>query len=99
MKHIAISFVLPFMFFCTCGTNTSKNEITAEMVYESVSNYCHSFFQFFSLLWLNATSNVFVLSINLNHSQNWDTKITNMQQSTTISDLYFNVFTQINGAK
>ncbi len=27
MKHIAISFVLPFMFFCTCGTNTSKNEV------------------------------------------------------------------------
>ena len=99
MKHIAISFVLPFMFFGSCGTNTSKNEITAEMAYEGVCNYCHSFFQFFSLLWLNTTSNAFVLSINPNHSQNLGTKITNMQQSTTISDLYFNVFTQINGAK
>ena len=42
MKHIALSLILPFMFFCSCGTNTSKNEITAEMAYEGVSNYCHS---------------------------------------------------------
>ena len=42
MKHTALSFILPFMFFCSCGSNTSKNEITAEMAYEGVSNYCHS---------------------------------------------------------
>ena len=42
MKHTALSFILPFMFFCSCGTNTSKSEITAEMAYEGVSNYCHS---------------------------------------------------------
>lgn len=38
MKHIALSFILPFMFFCSCDSNTSKNEIAAEMAYEGVSN-------------------------------------------------------------
>ena len=44
MKHIALSFILPFMFFCSCDSNTSKNEIAAEMAYEGVSNYCHSMY-------------------------------------------------------
>ena len=65
MKHIAFSFILIAMLFCSCGTNgrssesrqarldsrvvtdegeanTTKSEITAEMAYEGVSNYCHS---------------------------------------------------------
>ena len=42
MKHIVLLFILPLMLFCSCGSNTSKNEITAEMAYEGVSNYCHS---------------------------------------------------------
>ena len=42
MKHIAFSFVLAILLFCSCGSNTSKSEITAEMAYEGVSNYCHS---------------------------------------------------------
>lgn len=41
MKHIVFSFVLPFLFFCSCGPNASKREITVEMAYEGVSNYCH----------------------------------------------------------
>ena len=27
---------------CACGNGASKREITAEMAYEGVSNYCHS---------------------------------------------------------
>jgi len=42
MKHIAFSFVLAVLFFYSCGSNTTKSEITAEMAYEGVSNYCHS---------------------------------------------------------
>ena len=65
MKHIAFSFILIAMLFCSCGSNgrssesrqarldsrvvtdegeanTTKSEITAEMAYEGVSNYCHS---------------------------------------------------------
>ena len=42
MKHIAFSFILTALLFCSCSNNTSKSEITAEMAYEGVSNYCHS---------------------------------------------------------
>ena len=42
MKHIAFSFILIVMLFCSCGSNTTKSEITAEMALKGVSNYCHS---------------------------------------------------------
>ena len=42
MKHIAFSFILTAMLLCSCGSNTTKSEITAEMAFEGVSNYCHS---------------------------------------------------------
>ena len=42
MKHIAFSFILMATLFCSCGANSTKSEITAEMAYEGVSNYCHS---------------------------------------------------------
>ena len=41
MKHIVFSFVLMATLFCSCGSNTTKSEITAEMAYEGVNNYCH----------------------------------------------------------
>ena len=42
MKHTAFSFILTAVLFCSCGNNSAKSEITAEMAYEGVSNYCHS---------------------------------------------------------
>ena len=43
MKHIAFSFILTILLFCSCGSNsTTKSEITAEMALEGVNNYCHS---------------------------------------------------------
>ena len=42
MKHIAFSFIFMATLLCSCGSNTTKSEITAEMAYEGVSNYCHS---------------------------------------------------------
>ena len=42
MKHIVFSFILIALLFCSCGSNTTKSEITAEMAYKGVSNYCHS---------------------------------------------------------
>ena len=42
MKHITFLIVLIVLFFCSCGTNTTKGGITAEMAYEGVSKYCHS---------------------------------------------------------
>ena len=40
--YIAFSFILTALLLCSCGTNAPKSEITAEMAYEGVSNYCHS---------------------------------------------------------
>ena len=42
MKHIAFSIILIVLLFSSCGANSTKSEITAEMAYEGVSNYCHS---------------------------------------------------------
>ena len=42
MKHIAFSIVLTALLLCSCGNKATKCEITAEMAYEGVSNYCHS---------------------------------------------------------
>ena len=42
MKQIAFSFALILLLLCSCGSNTTKSEITAEMAYEGVCNYCHS---------------------------------------------------------
>ena len=42
MKQIAFSFALILLLLCSCGSNTTKSEITTEMAYEGVSNYCHS---------------------------------------------------------
>ena len=37
MKQIAFSFALILLLLCSCGSNTTKSEITAEMAYEAVS--------------------------------------------------------------
>ena len=46
MKNIVTTFVLMALLFCSCHKNkTDVNqhaEITAEMAYEGVNNYCHS---------------------------------------------------------
>jgi hypothetical protein len=42
MKQITYLFVITALLLCSCGTDTSKREITAEMALEGVSNYCHS---------------------------------------------------------
>ena len=41
MKKIAFTFLLTISFLCSCGSNATKREITAEMAFEGVSNYCH----------------------------------------------------------
>ena len=42
MKHFIFSIVLAVLFFCSCGTSVTKSEVTEEMAFEGVSNYCHS---------------------------------------------------------
>ena len=42
MKQIVLSFVLMVLLLCSCGSNGTKSEITEEMAFEGVNNYCHS---------------------------------------------------------
>jgi hypothetical protein len=42
MKHITLLFIFSILLFCSCGSNTTKSEITAETAFEGVNNYCHS---------------------------------------------------------
>ena len=46
MRHLFITSVLAALLFCSCSDNktsaTPSAEITAEMAYEGVNNYCHS---------------------------------------------------------
>lgn len=37
-----LGYILIVLFLSSCGNNATKSEITAEMAYEGVNNYCHS---------------------------------------------------------
>jgi hypothetical protein len=52
-------FVL-FLLFCSCCTNAPKSEITAEMAYEGVSNYCHSVYD-----WSIAKENPSIMHVHI----------------------------------
>ena len=44
LMNITLTIVLVTLLLCSCGskgTNGSQSEITAEMAYEGVNNYCH----------------------------------------------------------
>ena len=43
MKHITFA-IATLLLICACGTKVLKSEITAEMAYEGVNNYCHSMY-------------------------------------------------------
>ncbi len=46
MKYLILSSLFVVMLLCSCHKNnaeqTQSSEITAEMAYEGVNNYCHS---------------------------------------------------------
>ena len=60
MKQIAFPFVLIVLLLSSCGTNDTKSEITAEMAYEGVSNYCHSTYD-----WSIAESNPSIMYVEM----------------------------------
>ena len=41
-KAIVLIVISMALLLCSCGSNTTKSEITAEIAYQGVSNYCHS---------------------------------------------------------
>ena len=59
MKHIVYSVLLAVWSLCSC-TNPPKGEITAEMAYEGVNNYCHSAYD-----WSIAEENPSVMGIEM----------------------------------
>ena len=70
MKHIAFSFILIAMLFCSCGSNTTKSEITAEMAYEGVSNYCHSAYD-----WSIAKENPSIMYVQMGEETDSDYQV------------------------
>ena len=64
MKNIVTTFVLIALLFCSCHKNrTDVNqhaEITAEMAYEGVNNYCHSEYD-----WSVAEDNPSMMSVTM----------------------------------
>ena len=84
MKHIAFSFILIVMLFCSCGSNTTKSEITAEMALKGVSNYCHSEYD-----WTVAEDNPDIMTLEM--GEETDSTYQVVFRSYTGALVYFNV--------
>lgn len=60
MKNIALLFSLFTMLLCSCRSNTTKSDISAEMAYEGVNNYCHRKYD-----WSIAETNPSIMSVTM----------------------------------
>ena len=60
MKQIVFSFVLIILLLSSCMTIGTKGDITAEMAYEGISNYCHSTYD-----WSVAESNPSIMNVEM----------------------------------
>lgn len=60
MKNIALLFSLFTMLLCSCRSNTTKSDISAEMAYEGVNNYCHREYD-----WSIAETNPSIMSVTM----------------------------------
>ena len=63
LQRPQIATLLVFIFagvLLSCETNASKNEITAEMALEGVSNYCHNEYD-----WSAAEENPDIMSVTM----------------------------------
>lgn len=74
MKNIVTTFVLMALLFCSCHKNrTDVNqhaEITAEMAYEGVNNYCHSEYD-----WSVADENPSMMSVTMGEETETEYKV------------------------
>ena len=60
MRQKVFSFVLTALLVCSCGTNATKSQISAEMALEGVSNYCHSAYD-----WSMAEANPSIMGVEM----------------------------------
>ena len=74
MKPIVISSLLIAVLFCSCQKNKTDviqhADITAEMAYEGVSNYCHSEYD-----WSIAEENPSMMSVTMGEETETEYKV------------------------
>ena len=74
MKSIVISSLLIAVLFCSCQKNKTDviqhADITAEMAYEGVSNYCHSEYD-----WSIAEENPSMMSVTMGEETETEYKV------------------------
>ena len=74
MKPIVISSLLIAVLFCSCQKNKTDviqhADITAEMAYEGVSNYCHSVYD-----WSIAEENPSMMSVTMGEETETEYKV------------------------
>ena len=74
MKSIVISSLLIAVLFCSCQKNKTDviqhADITAEMAYEGVSNYCHSEYD-----WSIAEDNPSMMSVTMGEETETEYKV------------------------
>ena len=75
---------LTALLVCSCGTNTSKGEITAEKALEGVSNYCHSNYD-----WSISKENPSIMYVQM--GEETDSTYQVVFRSYTGAYVYFNV--------
>jgi len=73
-----------FLLLCSCSTNTSKNEITSEIAFEGVNNYCHNTYD-----WSVAEDNQSIMYIEM--GEETDTTYQVVFRSYTGAFVYFYV--------
>ena len=60
MKQKVLSFILITLLVCSCDSNATKSQISAEMALEGVSNYCHSAYD-----WSAAEDNPSIMGVEM----------------------------------
>ena len=84
MKPIIFSFAWVILLLCSCGTRVSKTEITAEMAYQGITNYCHSTYD-----WSVAEDNPSIMYVEM--GEETDSAYQVVFRSYTGAFVYFNV--------
>ena len=84
MKQIVYSFLFIALLLCSCHPSSPKSEITAEMAYEGVNNYCHSHYD-----WSVAEENPDVMYVRMGEES--DTAYQVIFRSYTGAFVYFTV--------
>ena len=84
MRYLVISLALAVLFLCSCKPGSSHGDITSEMAYEGVNNYCHKNYD-----WSAAKKNASMMYVAIEDETETEYKVT--FRSYTGSFVYFYV--------